>query len=530
MDQEVKNAKLLDSLVCLELDANAKLGRSIIADDPNEMSKNGELLIDFVMRNNLMICNASEKCQGTITRQRTTVSGTEKSVLDYLIVCQDMYTLLDSVKIDDKRALTLSRYLNKSGNTIVTKSDHNIIQAKFDLKWCRQKHMKNVRTEVFNFKNTDGIQKFKELTSGSTLSSCFKGGDVVKESNHWLKEFNNILQRSFKKIRLTSRNTQNEEIVVLMQSKAKLITQIKKLEKCLEVCGEKIFQKIANHVIKLESEVEQTDRLISALISDRNAQKIRNHFDDLMVSGKFSAASMWSIKKKLNLSAKGAENPIAKVDKVGNLATTKPGLLNLYRQTYIDRLAPKMAGKDYEDLHNLKKSLFDTRVLISSADKSDDWTCDQIVKVCKSSMNGKARDQNGLVYELFKPPYAGMDVYISLTKMFNQIKEQLKVPRFFENMKITSIYKNKGSKSDLSNDRGIFNVSKLRSLLDKLIYTDVYPIIDQNMSCSNVGGRKKRNIRDHLFVIFGVINDMATTFPNVSMRCPTRRPTMIFGM
>ena len=78
--------------------------------------------------------------------------------------------------------------------------------------------------------------------------------------------------------------------------------QIKKLEKCLEVCGEKIFQKIANHVIKLESEVEQTDRLISALISDRNAQKIRNHFDDLMVSGNFSAASMWSIKKKLNLS------------------------------------------------------------------------------------------------------------------------------------------------------------------------------------------------------------------------------------
>ena len=142
-------------------------------------------------------------------------------MLDYLIVCQDMYTLLDSVKIDEERALTLSRYVNKSGNTIVTKSDHNIIQGKFDLKWCRQNHMKNHRTEIFNFKNTEGIQKFKKLTSGNILSSCFKGGDVVRESNHWLKEFNNVLHRSFKKIRLTSDNRQNEEMFVLMRSKAK---------------------------------------------------------------------------------------------------------------------------------------------------------------------------------------------------------------------------------------------------------------------------------------------------------------------
>ena len=32
--------------------------------------------------------------------------------------------------------------------------------------------------------------------------------------------------------------------------------------------------------------------------------------------------------------------------------------------------------------------------------------------------------------------------------------------------------------------------------------------IDKQLSCSNVGGRKGRNIRDHLFVIYGVINDV----------------------
>jgi hypothetical protein len=50
-------------------------------------------------------------------------------------------------------------------------------------------------------------------------------------------------------------------------------------------------------------------------------------------------------------------------------------------------------------------------------------------------------------------------------------------------------------------------VVKIRSILDKLIYFDKYQIIDQQMSSSNIGGRRNRNIRDHLFVINGIIND-----------------------
>ena len=41
-----------------------------------------------------------------------------------------------------------------------------------------------------------------------------------------------------------------------------------------------------------------------------------------------------------------------------------------------------------------------------------------------------------------------------------------------------------------------------------MIYNDVYDIIDSNMSCSNIGARKNRNIRDHLFVINGILNDV----------------------
>jgi hypothetical protein len=86
------------------------------------------------------------------------------------------------------------------------------------------------------------------------------------------------------------------------------------------------------------------------------------------------------------------------------------------------------------------------------------------------------------------------------------VKEECDIPRFMEWTNISSIYKNKGRKTDLNNDRGVFNVMTVRSIIDNLIYNDYYNIIDENMSDSNVGGRKDRNIRDNLFIVYGIIN------------------------
>jgi hypothetical protein len=112
------------------------------------------------------------------------------------------------------------------------------------------------------------------------------------------------------------------------------------------------------------------------------------------------------------------------------------------------------------------------------------------------------------VYELFKPNSAGEDIFKSLTMMFNLIKSEMKAPLFMKKMTITSLYKNRGARNDFNNQRGIFNLSKVKSMLDKLIYQDIYDQIDSSLSCSNIGGRKGRNIRDHLMIVYGVINDV----------------------
>ena len=73
------------TLVCIEMDANSKLGYELIPGDPKAKSKNGKCLQRVIEENNLVCVNSTDLCQGVITRYRKTVNSTEKSVLDYFV-------------------------------------------------------------------------------------------------------------------------------------------------------------------------------------------------------------------------------------------------------------------------------------------------------------------------------------------------------------------------------------------------------------------------------------------------------------
>ena len=59
----------------------------------------------------------------------------------------------------------------------------------------------------------------------------------------------------------------------------------------------------------------------------------------------------------------------------------------------------------------------------------------------------------------------------------------------------------------IENHRGIFLIHKFRSLLMRMLLNDKYKTLDNFMSDSNVGGRKGRSVRDHLFMVNGIIKD-----------------------
>ena len=90
----------------------------------------------------------------------------------------------------------------------------------------------------------------------------------------------------------------------------------------------------------------------------------------------------------------------------------------------------------------------------------------------QSDIHNKATDWIEHVNEIFKPGVAGFDLVQSLFTLCNMMKEDCQLPAFLELANITSIYEKKGSRLDLNNDRGIFTVTCIRTILDKLLYDD----------------------------------------------------------
>ena len=162
-------------------------------------------------------------------------------------------------------------------------------------------------------------------------------------------------------------------------------------------------------------------------------------------------------------------------------------------------------------MYESQQGLLEKRLLITKDIKSADWSEEDVMRTLKSLKNGKCKDPLGLVNEIFKPPIAGTDMVQSLLIMMNKIKNQVKIPEIFRLKNISAIYKNKGVKSDLENDRGIFTCTVVNSILQKLIYNDNYEEIDSNLSDSNVGARKRKNIRNHSFIINGIIHHTVTS-------------------
>ena len=148
----------------------------------------------------------------------------------------------------------------------------------------------------------------------------------------------------------------------------------------------------------------------------------------------------------------------------------------------------------YAHIYKLKEELLRKRLLLTKRNRSPDWSEDEVKKVLKSLKPGKCPDPHGMINEIFK--LGGDDMVRSLTKMMNGIKNETFIPDQIRYKNISTIYKNKGSKMLLKNDRGVFTSPVLNTILQKLILNSNYEEIDSSLTDSNVGARKKRSIQE----------------------------------
>ena len=387
------------------------------------------------------------------------------------------------MEIDESKTKALTRFTK--GKAIP--SDHNLLKCVFDIRVLKNN---KPRIEVYQVRNKDSLKCFKENTTKTQrFSQCFRNkGSIIQQGKRWMKLLQQAIHKCFKKVRLSNRRP------TAIQEKMERRKKIKK---------EIINAQTAIKRHELEDLLKDIENEISKECDNKNCQIITDQLQEITnQDGTTNNAGIWKLRKKLF--PKQTEQLSGKKDKEGNLVTNPEGIKELYLQAYSDRLKHREMAPELLRLKVLREELFHQRLQQCKSNKSPEWKMEDLDKVLKKLKGKKASDPHGLVNELFMLENIGNDLKLSILHMMNKIKSQFNQPEFMGFANITSFWKGKGSKDIIDSERGIFILNILRMIKDRMIYNDVNKVIA--MSDSQVGGRTEYNVRNHLFIIYSVLN------------------------
>ena len=481
LEEEINKAELEGKSIYIEIDSNSKLGPEWIPGDKHAMSRNGRVLSDIISRHALFVANGSEKCSGLITRKRVTIERTEESSIDLVITSSDMVDDFVSLKVDDER----KHVLTKLTRTLKVESDHNVLVTTFKFDWL--KSTKQTKNETYNLKNKQCQAKFfQETNTTRYLSSSFddETEDLETSALRFINRLKKVIQKCFKKIRTTNKSDKKTE--ELYESWRKLQGKDDEQSKeDLKDIEKELAEKIANNFKTIEAEAGKYD----------------------CEEGGFNSGKLWNLKK--HLFPKHRDPPTAMMDDAGNLVTSTDQINELAVQKLaIERLKNRPMKEGLEEMKKHKETICEANLERARNTKTPDWTVKEVTEVLKNLKTNVSRDPLGYANELFHPSVAGKDLITAITTLVNKIKKHQIFPKCLQLCNITSIWKRKGKRNSFDSYRGVFRVCVFRNILDRLIYTDEYHNVDSRLTDCNVGSRKLRNIRDHIFVMNAILNSV----------------------
>ena len=292
LDNEIFQADKEGNGCLITMDGNAWLGDKIIKDDPHKQNKNGEMLQHFLQRNpNLTLLNREKFCQGVITRSRTVSNKIESSIIDFVIVCDKVFPYITKFTIDEQKKYALANYSSKGK---ITYSDHNSLITEMNIQFNK---MKPERRTVYNFKNQEGLSKFRALTSIKGSFSNFFNLKLTfkKQIKLWKQKLKFTVEKCFRKVRL--RKTKKYKCKIFSKRKS-------------AISNENADQK---NEAELDLKKEE---------AENNLKRIQSNIDQLNNKCNGKQNNIWKIKKKFFPKSKSAV-PVAKFN-LSNKIITDP--------------------------------------------------------------------------------------------------------------------------------------------------------------------------------------------------------------
>ena len=479
LEVEIEAAKVNGDKVFVAGDLNSKI--EMVNGEIKFLSSNGKLLMNLVKERKLNVMNFSTKCTGKWTHVIRKSNAT--SVIDYILVDDEIERSISQVIIDEECFHTPFRKIADKGEVRAQYSDHNTILTKFHVDIVSPKKTQNDETSKSWLLNEEGWKKFKQITSDNSCR-IEPDGDSNEEYSKFENYIESVMNTCFKKRgNLKSSDNQSRDEKTIYS----ILRSFMKKGKTQRKVGGEYIQMIKEKNLKV--------------VAEKRLEKVKKVISSLTVNDQLSYNGFWKLKRSLNLKTEVGTSLVLKngVEVFGTTA-----IREAYKEEFMYRLRNRTISphlKGYEDLTNTLCQIYQEVGKQSNSDLV--FNRSDLIRVIKSISHNKAPGPDGLPAEVFI--HAGESLLESTVDIFNNIKRNACIPIKWNKVLIKTLYKNKGSVKDLENHRGIFLTPAVCKIFERYLITESKENIENINKCQ-AGSRPNRSTSDQLFLIRACID------------------------
>ena len=459
--------------VILVGDFNAKLEIQVNENKIQNISPNGKIMEEEIIKGCNMYVKNQDRVRGMWTRQNRTIKD-EKSIIDYILIQEKYKDLIQNMEIDEEGSIRI-----KGKN----ETDHNTITATIQVAY-KEETKKEKKLKINNKQGWKDFNKeIEELHKKKKLKTSDEYNSVMRIITETMRKNLGTYTKTNK--RKPKESDKTKTLRIEMKKRRREFNQACKTGDSTEKMKTK--EEYIKGQIKLRNSIEYDEKEV-----------METKINDMIKEGGTKGTNFWKIRKRL-LKDNNIEYDLITEE---NTTINEPDKAKEYIANYYENLYQAREEKpNYKPWTKIIKEK--NQELSKRTNQKTPITIKELKNTIKRLKRNKAIGPDGIPNELFIE--ANNYTIKILLEILNKVHKTGNIPEIWNTGTVTTIYKGKGKKGKCSNERGITVANNIGKIYERII--DNRSRQQVTITEAQAGGMKGKATADHLLILKELINN-----------------------
>ena len=473
---EIEKANINGETVILMGDMNCKIGKSLIKNNTDEVSKGGRVLLSLCKKMNLAVINGMECTTGLWTRKEWKNGKEEKSVLDYILTKKEDIEVIKKLAVDENKRVTPYGF-NEEKELVYTDHCMMILETSMKVRNEQEKDRKCITEK--------GYQQLRQKMEEQQISKILNVENFDKTYTEWSNKVLELVEECSTKRKKSKGWKVNRK---LESFKKKIIKELKR----------KDLDKETVRLLKVEKMLicEHIDKEKQ----NKHHQNVNMEMEKIKKEGGVDTTAFWELKRRVEGGRK-EETAHMMENEEGELVEETEEILQVYQKYYQKLLTTDPGETSIEkEAEEVTRIVMEAIEILSFGEQPEDIGIETIEKIVAGLKNKKAKDMSCWKNEYIKA--GGNEMIKSLKVIMGHVDRMHEIPSNWDEMKIKSIHK-KGPKVKMKNKRGLFITNLISKIYERIVKNRNEG--RTKLSPNQTGGVKNRGGIDNTFTLLAVM-------------------------